>query len=134
MILVGITLCRKCDKGDTVLISPYASCAYIYFESIQSFTFQTMAGTSLVVVVDDIDLSATRTAIAGSLCIIHHTVSKIDVLCLHGVLPFVGAVFLVGSIACPSISGTIESRTAVHEMAYEVVWWKLASLPPQMPP
>ncbi|CDA56151.1 unknown [Prevotella sp. CAG:604] len=121
MFFVGVALCRKCDKGDTVLVSPYASCAYIYFESIQSCTFQTMAGTSLVVVVDDIDLSATRTAIAGSLSIIHHAVAKIDVLCLHGVLPFVGAVFLVGSIACPSISCTIETRATVHEMSYEVV-------------
>ena len=121
MILVGVTTVRKCDKGDTVLASSLFTCAHIHLESIQSRTFQTMAGTCLVVVVDDIDLSTTRTAIAGALSVIHHAVAEIDVLCLHGVLPFVGVVFLVGGIARPTISGTIESRTTVHEMTHEVV-------------
>ena len=72
MILVGVVFCGKRDKGDAVLIASLFTCAHIHFESIESCTFQTMAGTSLVVVVDDIDLSATRTAIAGALSIIHH--------------------------------------------------------------
>ena len=121
MIFVGVALCRKCDKGDTVLASSLFTCAHIHLESIEGFAGKAMAWSCLVVVVNDIDLSATRTAIAGSLCIIHHAVAEIHVLCLHSVLPFVGAVFLVGSIACPSISGTIESRTTVHEMSYKVM-------------
>lgn len=121
MVFVGVALCRKCDKGDTVLASSLFTCAHIYFESIESCTFQTMAGTSLVVVVDNIDLSATRTAIAGSLSIIHHAVAEVYVLSLYGVLPLIGTVFLVAGIARPTISGTIETGTTVHEMSYEVV-------------
>ena len=121
MIFVGVALCRKCDKGDTVLASSLFTCAHIYLESIESCTFQTMAGTCLVVVVDDIDLSTTRTTIAGALSIIHHAVAEVYVLCLYGVLPLIGAVFLVVGIACPSISGTIETRATVHEMTHEVV-------------
>lgn len=93
MVFVSVVFSRKCDKGDTVLASSLFTCAHIYFESIQSCTFQTMAGTSLIVVVDDIDLSATRTTIAGALCVIHHAVAEIDVLSLYGVLPLIGAVF-----------------------------------------
>ena len=121
MIFVGVALCRKCDKCDTVLASSLFTCAHIHLESIQGCTFQTMAGTSLVVVVDDIDLSATRTAIAGALSIIHHAVAEIDVLSLYGVLSLIGAVFLVVGIARPTISCTIESGTTVHEMSHEVV-------------
>ena len=121
MVLVGVALCRKCDKGDTVLASSLFTCAHIHLESIQSCTFQTMAGTSLIVVVDNIDLSATRTAIAGALSVIHHAVAEVYVLSLYGVLPLIGAVFLVAGIARPTISGTIETWTTVHEMSYEVV-------------
>ena len=121
MVFVGVTTVRKCDKGDTVLASSFFTCAHIHLESIESCTFQTMAGSSLIVVVDDIDLSTTRTAIAGSLSIIHHAVAEIYVLCLYGVLPLIGAVFLVVGIARPTISCTIETWTTVHEMSYEVV-------------
>ena len=121
MIFVGVALCRKCDKGDTVLASSLFTCAHIHLESIEGFAGKAMAGTSLIVVVDDIDLPATRTAIAGALCIIHHAVAEVYVLSLYGVLPLIGAVFLVAGIARPSISGTIESWATVHEMSHEVV-------------
>ena len=61
------------------------------------------------------------TAIAGALSIIHHAVAEVYVLSLYGVLPLIGAVFLVVSIARPTISCTIETGTTVHEMSYEVV-------------
>ena len=121
MIFVGVTTVRKCDKGDTVLATSLLSCAHIHLESIESCTFQTMAGSSLIVVVDDIDLSATRTAIAGALSVIHHAVAEVYVLSLYGILPLIGAVFFVVSIARPTISGTIETGTTVHEMSHEVV-------------
>ena len=121
MVFVGVALCRKCDKGDTVLASSLFTCAHIYFESIEGFAGKAMAGTSLIVVVDDINLSATRTAIAGALSIIHHAVAEVYVLSLYGVLPFVGVVFLVAGIACLTISCTIETRATVHEMSHEVV-------------
>ena len=121
MVFVGVALCRKCDNGDTVLVSSLFTCAHIYFESIEGFAGKAMAGSSLIVVVDNIDLSATRTAIAGALSIIHHAVAEVYVLSLYGVLPLIGAVFLVISIARPTISCTIESGTTVHEMSYEVV-------------
>lgn len=59
MIFVGVTLCRKCDKGDAVLASSLFTCAHIHLESIEGFAGKTVAGTSLIVVVDDIDLPAT---------------------------------------------------------------------------
>ena len=80
-----------------------------------------MAWSSLVVIVDDVDLSAARTSVAGTLRIIHHAVAEVYVFCLYGVLPFIGIVILVAGVSCPSVSGTIKTRTAVHEMAYEVM-------------
>ena len=80
-----------------------------------------MARSCLEVVVHDVDLSAARTTVAGTLRIIHHAVSEVNVFCLYGVLPLIGIVILVAGIACPSVSGTIEAWTSVHEMSYEVV-------------
>ena len=121
MIFVGVVFGRKCNQCDTVLASSLFTCAHIYFESILGRTFESHAGSSLIVVVDNIDLSATRTAIAGALSIIHHAVAEVYALCLYGVLPLIGAVFFVVSIARPTISCTIESGTTVHEMSHEVV-------------
>ena len=80
-----------------------------------------MAWSSLVVIVHDVDLSAARPSVAGTLCVIHHAVAEVYVFCLHGVLPLICIVILVTGVACPSVSCTIKTRTAVHEMAYEVM-------------
>ena len=121
MLLVGISAVGYGDLRDSVLTATFVSGAYAYLDAIQGFTFQAMARSCLEVVVHDVDLSTARTTVAGTLRIIHHAVAEVNVFSLYGVLPLIGIVILVAGIACPSVSGTIESWTSVHEMSYEVV-------------
>lgn len=95
--------------------------AYIYLETVQSSFFKSLAWSSLVVIVHDVDLSSSRTTIAGSLCIIDDAVAEIYILCLDGVLPFIGSVVLIASVTSPSVTDTIEAGATVHQMTQKVV-------------
>ena len=103
------------------MVSSFLACAYIYLDAVLGCTFQTLARTCLIVIVDDIDLSTSRTTIAGALCIIDDAVAEIYILCLDGVLLLIGVVILVAGVFCPSVTGTVEAGTTVHQMAQEVV-------------
>ena len=103
------------------MVSSFLTTAYIYLDAVQGCTTQTLARSSLVVIVHDVNLSTARTSVAGTLRIIHYAVAEVYVFCLHCVLPLVGRIILVAGVACPSVSCTIKTRTAVHEMTYEVV-------------
>ena len=75
----------------------------------------------LVIIVDDIDLSATRTAVAGALRIVHEAVAEIHILRLKAVAPFVFVVVVVGCISVPFVSCSVEAWTTVGQMCQEIM-------------
>ncbi len=66
--------------------------------------------TSFVIVVHDVDLSATRSTITAVATVVYDTVAEVDVLCLYLVGPIVFAIFVITGIAFPFVARAIESR------------------------
>ena len=77
---------------------------------------------SLVVVVHHVDVAATGSSIASTCAPVEdEAVAEVDVLGLHGVVPFVCRVEGVGGVARPVVSGTIEAWSAVGYMGDHVM-------------
>ena len=78
-------------------------------------------GARLVVVVHNVDVATTRTAIAAVAAVVDDAVAEVHVLGLHVVGPFILSIELVRQIAVPLVAGSVEARRAVVHVADEVV-------------
>ena len=85
---------------------------------------QTSGGTGrtgFVVVAHHVYFATTRTSVTSVSAVVDDAVAEIDILGLHGILPFILAVELVAGIARPVVAGAIEAGRTVVDVADEVV-------------
>ena len=96
-----------------------AACRYSHY--CQSLLIATSTWSCLIEIIYHVNLTSTGTSIACTLCVIHHTVAEIDILCLCRILPVVSGVVIVLGKTLPVIACSIETRTAIGNMCYHVM-------------
>ena len=72
--------------------------------------------TSLVIVVDNVNITATRTTVAAIKAIKDDAVAQVNIFSLNSICPLILAVKLILGIFCPLITCSIETWRAIAHM------------------